>query len=310
MSIINSSLSMVIKSDSTLTEKNIGVNGEYDANQEGYDGYSKVNVNVTATPTHDRITGRVLPENYDGFYILLRNVSNQEQVINIYRNDILYKAVTIPYNGQATTYEYYWYEDNFTTPRRQTCYSWGFTPIFVKASAGDFVSISPFDTYEWGKNAQSDGRKIKIEQFEPIVLSDIIYTAGDNIYTYQGSTVQEEFVNTYDKSLIGFYTCCSITTLNNAWGDYWCYFKEKEEGESTDNWSVIYPYDGKEYFFILKMWRSYSTSNLALSQYDDLFGHKCLGVYVDRNTDWTLISTSPPLFPILIEMWKDVHREI
>ena len=47
MSIINSSLSMVIKSDSALTEKTIVDNGEYDANQEGYDGYSKVNVDVT-----------------------------------------------------------------------------------------------------------------------------------------------------------------------------------------------------------------------------------------------------------------------
>lgn len=47
MSIINSSLSMVIKSDSVLTEKTVVDNGEYDANQEGYDGYSKVNVGVT-----------------------------------------------------------------------------------------------------------------------------------------------------------------------------------------------------------------------------------------------------------------------
>lgn len=47
MSIINSSLSMVIKSDSVLTEKTIVDNGEYDANQDGYDGYSKINVGVT-----------------------------------------------------------------------------------------------------------------------------------------------------------------------------------------------------------------------------------------------------------------------
>ena len=47
MSIINSSLSMVIKSDSVLAEKTIVDNGEYDANQEGYDGYSRVDVDVT-----------------------------------------------------------------------------------------------------------------------------------------------------------------------------------------------------------------------------------------------------------------------
>ena len=38
---------MVIKSDSVLTEKTIVDNGEYDANTEGYDGYSRVDVDVT-----------------------------------------------------------------------------------------------------------------------------------------------------------------------------------------------------------------------------------------------------------------------
>jgi hypothetical protein len=47
---------MVIKSDSVLTEKTIVDNGEYDANQEGYDGYSKVNVGVTEFSKIDGVT--------------------------------------------------------------------------------------------------------------------------------------------------------------------------------------------------------------------------------------------------------------
>lgn len=59
MSIINSSLSMVIKSDSVLTEKSIGENGEYDANTEGYDGYSRVDVDVTDFTKIDGVTYKV-----------------------------------------------------------------------------------------------------------------------------------------------------------------------------------------------------------------------------------------------------------